>query len=277
LRITYFLFVFIMVICFVEKSYAQESEQKTSVSIEKKEIPALKGGEWESAVKYAQKYKKAYKRERAGGYSLTAIGATFMLTGLVSIAATQGGLIIVGSPLMFLGLTLISSGLILHSSAHYKLLTSEEFSKISTLDNHPEIDAYKFYTDSGIKNKVKRSASKKFQTTGIILTSISIPLFIFSAGMFIGLANTIKEREKEEDSNDIGFAMGNALTTIAFMTTGISAIVPAVLMLSGGITLISISSSWKKQGEEPVLTLNNISPMIDPVSKTYGMSAGFSF
>ena len=237
------LLVFIPLILLTQTSYCEETVQKTPVLIEQQEPPSSTAGEWESALKYAEKYKKAYKRERAGGYSLTAIGATFILTGVIFIGVTQGSGIFISAPIMFSGLTLISSSLILHSSAHYKLLTSEEFSKISTLDNHPEIDAYKFYTDSGIKNKVKRSASKKFRTTGIILTSISIPLFIVSAGMFIGLANNIKEREEEEDSNDIGAGMGNALASAAFMLTGISAAVPAVVMLSGGITMLSISSS----------------------------------
>jgi hypothetical protein len=179
---------------------------------------------------------------------------------------------------MFSGLTLISGGLILRSSADYKLLTSEEFNKMSTLGDHPDIDAYQFYESSGIKRSVEKNASYKFRTNGIILTSISIPLFIISAGMFIVLANHNKKaKEEDSDSNDIGVGIGNALASAAFFITGMSAGVPAVLILSGGITLLSISSSWKRLGAEPTLTLNSISPMIDPVSRTYGLSAGFSF
>lgn len=280
MRITYFLFVFITVICFVEKSYAQESEQKTSVSIEKKEIPTLKGGEWESAVKYAQKYKNAYKRERAGGFSLLAIGAASILTGFIFLGVYKGGGIILTAPLWSAGLTLISGGLILRSSANYKLLTSEEFIKISTLGNHPEIDTYKFYETSGIKRSVKKNASYKFRTNGIILTAVSIPLFALSIGGFIGSAQISKENSKNSDDQTMDEAMGsmgNAFAAAGFFVLGISSIVPAVMILSSGITLIAISSSWKKPGVEPVLTLNNISPIIDPVSKTYGMSAGFSF
>ncbi|HPG36429.1 MAG TPA: hypothetical protein PLD55_07590 [bacterium] len=236
--------------------------------------------EWESAVKYAQKYKKTYKRENAGGYSLIAIGAASILTGCVFLGVTRGGGIILAAPFWSIGLTLISSGLILRSSADYKLLTSEEFNKISILGDHPDIDAYQFYETSGIKRSVKKNASYKFRTNGIILTSISIPLFALAIGGFVGSAQIDKENREESDDQTMDEAMGSmgaAFASVGFFILGISSIVPAVLILSGGITLLSISSSWKRLGAEPALTLNSISPIIDPVSRTYGLSAGFSF
>ncbi len=53
---------------------------------------------------------------------------------------------------------------------------------------------------------------------------------------------------------------------------------PAVLLLTGGIKMLIKSSEYKQLNTEPsILTLNSIAPIIDPVSKTYGLSLGFSF
>ena len=71
---------------------------------------------------------------------------------------------------------------------------------------------------------------------------------------------------------------GNALAAGITAGVGIAAIVSGVIILSGGITLLSISSKWSRLNPKAeIFTLNSIAPMIDPVSKTYGLSMGFSF
>ncbi|HRQ71270.1 MAG TPA: hypothetical protein PLW78_13320 [bacterium] len=42
--------------------------------------------------------------------------------------------------------------------------------------------------------------------------------------------------------------------------------------------MLAKASNYEKLNTEPtLLTLNSIAPIIDPVSKTYGLALGFSF
>ncbi|HNZ53448.1 MAG TPA: hypothetical protein PLW37_07345 [bacterium] len=42
--------------------------------------------------------------------------------------------------------------------------------------------------------------------------------------------------------------------------------------------MLAKASKYEQLNTEPsILTLNSITPIIDPVSKTYGLSMGFSF
>jgi hypothetical protein len=42
--------------------------------------------------------------------------------------------------------------------------------------------------------------------------------------------------------------------------------------------MLAKASKYEKLNTEPsILTLNSIAPIIDPVSKTYGLALGFSF
>jgi hypothetical protein len=50
-----------------------------------------------------------------------------------------------------------------------------------------------------------------------------------------------------------------------------------VAFVSGSIMLAKASKYEKLSTEPSVLTLNSVAPIIDPVSKTYGLSLGFSF
>jgi hypothetical protein len=54
--------------------------------------------------------------------------------------------------------------------------------------------------------------------------------------------------------------------------------VPALFSIVIGANMMAKSSKWGKFNDEPTLfTLKSISPMINPITRTYGISMGFSF
>ena len=237
---------------------------------------------WESAKIQSELFSKAYKRKRAAGITLAVIGGTAIVTGTVLLGVFGGGGLLIGTPLMFGGLTLISSGLVIDSSAKYDLKTSEAFNKISGSYYDPETSAMEYYETSGIKLSVMKETSTDLKKKGIALTAISVPLIITSIGCFIGSSAAfyrIDHSNDDDESMDEGMGdFGNALAAAITAAVGIAAIVPGVIILSGGITLLSMSSKWSRLNPKAgIVTLNSIAPMIDPVSKTYGLSMGFSF
>ena len=55
-------------------------------------------------------------------------------------------------------------------------------------------------------------------------------------------------------------------------------LIPGGVTLAGGVVMIVFASTWSRLKTKPSLfTLKSISPMINPVTKTYGISMGFSF
>jgi len=54
--------------------------------------------------------------------------------------------------------------------------------------------------------------------------------------------------------------------------------VPAITVLTSGIVMMVVAKKRERSSlEQSSVILNNISPMIDPVRKTYGVSMRFSF
>ena len=235
---------------------------------------------WGSAQKQSLIFKKAHTRKRAAGISMAILGASAIVAGAGVLGAYGGGGLLIGTPLMFGGLTLISSGLVIDSSAKYDLKASQAFDKMSVSYYDSVTSAMEYYEASGIKLSVMKEASVDFRKKGVALTAISIPLIIASIGCFIN-ASMMSDGNKPDDDATMDEAMGdlgNAFAAGITVGVGIAAIVPGVIILSGGITLLSMSSKWSKLNPQAgLVTLNSITPMIDPVSKTYGLSMGFSF
>jgi hypothetical protein len=63
------------------------------------------------------------------------------------------------------------------------------------------------------------------------------------------------------------------------MIPSVMTLAPAIAILTVGITHIRKAQLWEREGHsiKSLLTLDSVAPIIDPVSKTYGLSAGFSF
>jgi hypothetical protein len=54
--------------------------------------------------------------------------------------------------------------------------------------------------------------------------------------------------------------------------------IPGTLLMGKGISMIVRASRWSRlKDEEQFITLNSISPTFNPITKTYGISMGFSF
>jgi len=278
---------FIICLCFVAliftfsqplRAESSKSDQQQIKNEYEKTIP------WKSAQEQSLSFKKTYKIKKAAGVSFVILGALTIVTGFGFMGAFGEEGAFIGAPFMFGGLTLISTGLTINSSAYYSLKGSEAFDKISGSRYDHNMSAMQYYETSGIKLSVKKEASDDFGTKGIILTSISTTLLVASIGCFIGAAvtgsNNKSDNSDESDNNDgdIGEAMGEGLESALLLMVGVSGLVSGVIIFSEGISLLAVSSKWSRLNPQSgSVTLNSIAPIIDPVSKTYGLSMGFSF
>lgn len=238
---------------------------------------------WQSAVEQSLKFKKQYKARKAVAVTFIALGAISIVTGFGFTGAFGGEGAFIGVPLMFGGLTLVSSGLTISSSANYRLKVSEAFNRMSGNYYDPDVSATEYYKASGTQMSVMKEASGDIRVKGILLTSFSASLFAISAGCigaaFAGSDKSQKNSDESENNDGtVAEAMGEGLESALLLMVGISGAISGTILLSEGIALLSISSKWSRLNPKAgIVTLNSIAPVIDPVSKTYGLSMGFSF
>mgnify|MGYP001164807086 CR=1 FL=1 len=173
------------------------------------------------------------------------------------------------------GLSFIAGGIVSDFNSKRNLAVSDAISRgAKTYEGDNGTTPEEYYIYSGNKNKTQKNLSKMYRDHGITLMALSIPLFIISSFSMYdtfkddGLFKAISSYDLG-DSIIVGFiAVAGELATIAL----------GAGCLVGGITMIVYSNKWEK-GREPksILELTNFTPIIDPVSKTYGLSMGFSF
>ena len=281
-------FLFVAVILFINLQIITADEIEKTGNIKKCDPAKIINGKchgipWQSAIEQSLKFKKQYKARKAASVTFIALGAVSVVTGLGFTGVLGGAGAFVGVPLMFGGLTLVSSGLTISSSANYRLKVSEAYNRMSGHYYDPDVSATEYYKVSGTQISVMKEASGDIRVKGILLTSFSASLFAISAGC-IGAAFTSNDKsqknsdESENSDGAVAEAMGEGLESALILMVGISAAISGTVMLSEGIALLSISSKWSRLNPKAgIITLNSIAPIIDPVSKTYGLSMGFSF
>jgi hypothetical protein len=99
---------------------------------------------------------------------------------------------------------------------------------------------------------------------------ISMPLIVLSISSFF-------ETHKSEFTNcghGGHFCLGEFIVHFCQLIT----LAPGLASMIGGIVMMVKGSKWESQKpQETIFTLKSISPMINPITKTYGISMGFSF
>ena len=108
--------------------------------------------------------------------------------------------------------------------------------------------------------------------------ALSIPMFAIAIYGFFDSYNYILKKnddERDDESWDPDFVELDILVGHLYQ---ILSFAPAFVTLITGSIMIYKASKYEKLSTEPSLfTLNSITPVINPVSRTYGLSLGFSF
>lgn len=218
---------------------------------------------WESAKKQSELFKKAYKRKKLAAISLIFLGSSAFIAGIST------SYLALPAPFLFgEGIKLFGIGIFLNTSANYSLNISSAFKKISLNYYDEGTDAIEYYEKSGEKNAVKKLTSKSLKNHGLFLSIFSLPQII--AGVSLLIAETVKDSCQNSPEGALCFSDK--------LFAGYSLIGTGGVSLIGGTILLIKSYIWsRKTTEESLFTLNSIAPMIDPVSKTYGLSMVFSF
>lgn len=278
------LFKILLILSVLSASFSIHAEKNTDVNIKKMNEKIL----WEDAKTESDIWKRSYKRKKAAGISLIAIGATTTGVGLgfmVFFFANFGSGGYFPYPIMTGGLSIISGGVGLFYSGDYSLNKSNIYNVLSA--NKPlsaGISAEEYFEKNQLEKKVKIMSSKSLFNHGKSLALLSIPMFFIPLIAFADGYRDYKENKKslEEENSDendqcLGCFLGSSLSIVAYELQALY-FVPAVTVLTSGIVMMVVAKKREKSSiNQSSVTLNNLSPMIDPIRKTYGISMGFSF
>jgi hypothetical protein len=234
-----------------------------------------------SADLEAAKYHKLYKTKKTAAMVFHITGPIAFATGLSLFIHDKAGgknSLTAQYTLMLGGLSMIAGGTVFNAHADEQLLLSRAYSSMSDdagVDYGMTPDEY--FSSSGEKAKLYKNYSGKYMNRGLPLIFISLPMIGFGIFSFFDTLNFLHEKHYEEDSNDSN-SFERSFEKFFSCLIQIAVFVPAISSIVIGAKITARGSKWEKLNTEPsFLTLNSIAPIIDPVSKTYGLSMGFSF
>jgi hypothetical protein len=232
------------------------------------------------SLKIANDFKKEAKSQKQLAVALITIGTAFAATGLglfIHERAFDGNCPKPASySLMFGGLSLIGGGIAVNFFSDLNKVKSTTYAGIA--DNHFEVGATpeQYYEFSKNEVQTRKKMVRKLRVHGASFIILSAPLLLLSAFSFYDTfhhdsENSITKSYASEAAKGVSFA--GAVIFLEIATVGAGA-----LFLGSGIKMIATSYKWERKERPPnVIELTNISPMINPVTKTYGISLGFSF
>lgn len=236
----------------------------------------------ELSGKKAVKFEKAYKKRKAVAVSFLTTGAVLFGTGfglfLHDKAFNGTNSMAAQYSLMFTGLALISGGITVNGFSNYYKNLCQGFRSLSEKNYSPDDIMDPDYVFQASTNKAKRNSAKSLRNHGGLLIGISIPMIALSIYSIYESVIFIASRETISDMDIVPGIFYGPLLLIAVVVGGVITLAPGALSLTGGIVMLKKASNWKKLNANPTLfTLKSISPMINPITKTYGISMGFSF
>lgn len=238
----------------------------------------------ESFKERSETYNTSYKKKKEGAILLTAFGMISLFTGFglfLHDKAFEGkNSLSAQYILMYSGFTMIGSGLILNIRKEqdlayrnvYKDLYSGNISSTDILDD----DYITMITD----NTVKAKTVKQMRANGLGLILLSIPMYIISVFAIYETVDFVLNNQPilPVGSLVIGIVYYfNRLWVVPF-TSAVLTVFPATLFLALGIkNLIRADHGEDLLKKQPPVILETVVPFIDPVNRSFGLSAGFSF
>jgi len=180
------------------------------------------------------------------------------------------------------GLGLFGAGFAINSSSelswnrhrHYLAVSKNDFSTMSLQDEYEK--------KISIERSARKTSAETTENHGIAMICSSVPIFAVSIYSIVSSAIYNVENIKADDDDCSHFCTSETerrFFIVLAMIPAFFTLAPGVAILTIGITRIKKARLWEREGHsiKPLLTLDSVAPMIDPVSKTYGLSAGFSF
>ncbi len=245
-----------------------ETEQKRA-----KDLNNL--GEEEFRAEYIKSLKN-YKIRKVTATTMFFAGSLALVSGLgLFIHSNIGGTNSLSAQysLMLGGLSLIAGGVAVDMGADHAKNFYDVGLKYAGNDNTLPKE---FYYYSGAQSEVRKMSAKSLKNHGAALMIMSIPMFAIAAyGFYDNYKYSQKKNSDDEDSNWFNIDKEMFYLSCFFQTFSF---LPAITSLIVGSIMLAKASKYEQLNTEPsLLTLNSIAPMINPVSKTYGVALGFSF
>lgn len=289
---------FIICLCFIALTFifshatAEETSESENFGLKiTAEKPFVENFEY-YAKKQSIDLKEKSKREKilSGILFTLGISATGTAVGLVihQYGFDKGNSSSAQFPLFFSGLTLIGTGIVSNYFSNYNNRKSIAFLDLSSQNNSPDANLMEAYNKSLYSDRARIQSAADLKSHGTSLIFVSLMSFGVNIFLYYKMISpfTVSDKKRtDEDENDSDHQFGNALANsidalgiIGGVCIGTIALLPTMAIFASGITMHIYSSKWSKlQSYEPVISLDSISPIINPVSKTYGLSMGFSF
>jgi len=219
---------------------------------------------------------KNYKIRKVTATTMFFVGSLSLASGIgLFIHSKAGGENSLSAQysLMLGGLSLIAGGVAVDVGADHAKNFYDVGLKYAGNDNTLPKE---FYYYSGAQSEVRKMSAKSLKNHGVTLMIMSIPMFAIAAyGFYDNYKYSQKKNSDDEDSNWFNIDKEMFYLSCFFQTFSF---LPAITSLIVGSIMLAKASNYEKLNTEPsLLTLNSIAPIIDPVSKTYGLSMGFSF
>jgi tetratricopeptide (TPR) repeat protein len=223
-----------------------------------------------------REFKKTGDGLKGGAIALFSIGSALAAAGggiFISNKAFEGKTSeLIQYSLLIGGFSIIGAGFSTNFNGdHYtnKSISLEKFNTREIVDHGTTMEEY--FVHTGAQNNAKKMSAKSLKIAGISMLAVSVPILTFSMFSLFDDYRNIFKYTKEDDSERLGELLFSYIAKGVFMP-------PALLFMIRGIVMLAKASKWEKLNTEPsILTLNSIAPIIDPVSKTYGLALGFSF
>ena len=229
----------------------------------------------------AQGYSKTGHRLKNGAIALFSIGSALAIAGggiFISNKAFNGETSeLLQYSLLISGFSIIGAGFSTNFNGDHYINKSESLKNFNIrhiADLGTTSNEYFVY--SGAESNAKKMSAKSLRIAGICMLAVSVPILTFSMfSLFDDYKNTFKDDEKDDDL-DSEYSGGGKFLFI-YGAKGFL-MPPALLFMIRGIIMLAKASKYEKLSAEPsFLTLTSVTPMINPVSKTYGLALGFSF
>ena len=175
--------------------------------------------------------------------------------------------------LMFTGLSLIGTGVTLNYYYEYDKNRYNAYDDISKkqFDPNTKINIDNLFAQS--ENQAKKLTVKTLRIHGTTLILLSIPLLALSVYSIVETWDYWEENGLPGPN----IIISPFITGFIFLSE-IHNFFFGIASLTGGIIMLVKASKYEKLSTAPnILTLTSITPVINPVSKTYGLALGFSF
>lgn len=280
-----------------EPEKTPEPEKVEPVKIEKEEQPSKPEPKINTPVKTNHSRKKnerkifaefaknesfrqrnAYTGKKAGAVILMTAGLGVAFSGLgLAISDADipfGDKVLARELMMYFGVLAVGGGIILNFSSEHSFQKSHEFSlwyDANTLSD----DSQKLDYDElvQLKNSAKRKSAQKLYHHGIGMISLAAPLLAVSIYTFVKL-----HREIEDDSSYNDDKHEKRVTSAFLYMTNAMTLLPGIAVTVCGAMMIRKSEEWRRiTNVHDGVTLDSITPLIDPISKSYAVNFGFSF